>query len=160
MHLIYYLFNLLVLRNNCDQFVRYLRGIFLEKERDPPLILRRTALFCYSFGRLGLLTRITELLHNVCSVLTWLDGASSFFAEFFFEILPSSTLIWFHTIINELTNWFLGKKICLICVQKISYLKMGQNFENTTFCFVNFSAVGFLRPKSNFQHINCVICHI
>ena len=30
-------------------------------------------------------------------------------------------------------------------VQIISYLKMGQDFENTTFRFVNVSAVGSLR---------------
>ena len=38
-----------------------------------------------------------------------------------------------------------------------SYLKMGQTFENTTFRFVNPFSVGFLRPKSNFQHLNRVI---
>ena len=37
---------------------------------------------------------------------------------------------------------------------------MGQDFENTTFRFVKLSAVGFLRPKSYFQHLNRVIWHL
>ena len=36
--------------------------------------------------------------------------------------------------------------ICQMCVQKFSHLKMGQSFENTTFRFLNISAVSFLRP--------------
>ena len=50
--------------------------------------------------------------------------------------------------------------ICQICVQKISYLKMGQTFENTIFRFVKLSAVGFIRPKSTFHHLNRLICYL
>ena len=62
---------------------------------------------------------------------------------------------------HQLTDLLVsGQKfllICQICVQKISYLKMGQTFKNTTFRFVKLSAVGFLRPKSNFQHFIRII---
>ena len=53
-------------------------------------------------------------------------------------------------------NWVQLSVIRQICVKKISYLKMGQDFENTTFRFLNLSAVSFLRPKSNFQQLNSV----
>ena len=64
------------------------------------------------------------------------------FAILFWILIPS-TSIWFlnHVQLTDLLVY--GQKvhpICQIFVQKISYLKMGQDLENKTFRFVKLSA--------------------
>ena len=71
--------------------------------------------------------------------------------------LPQSTIFTRHVTLLESANisndivttvcpWQKFNPIYQICVQKFSYLKMGQSLEKTNFRFVNFLAVGVLRP--------------
>ena len=81
-----------------------------------------------------------------------------FICEFHSQYL---NLVSYH---HQLTDLLVSRPkfrpICQISVQKISYLKVVQTFENTTFRFVKLSAVCFLCLKLNFQHLNCVIWHL
>ena len=80
------------------------------------------------------------------------EYGDSMIFQYFFEILTFSTTIWFHTkcfIPNVCSEIFISEN-----------LRQTLYFENTTFRFVKLSAVGFLRPKSNFQHLNRNILEI
>ena len=79
-------------------------------------------------------------------------GQYSFIILFgIFDFQYPNLVLYHHQLTDLLVSWRKFHLICQICVQKISYLKMGQTFENTTFRFVKLFAVGFLRSKSNFH---------